>query len=151
MKTLPSTLIVAAILVAVMLGASTSIISMFIQDESITLNDYDTQLLKDFQALNKTDDINLIIDNAEDAQDVLPTSTKDTNALSQFWGFLDSLGSAIWSILNLIFGGFGFIEFMIIKSSVILGVPSWIPGLIFGLITLVIAFTIFRIIFKVDT
>lgn len=62
-------------------------------------------------------------------------------------GVIDSLISSAWYSLTLIFSSFEFFE-TAISSTVMFGVPAWIPALAISAITIIIVFAIFAYIFR---
>jgi len=149
MRTTPSTLMVGIVLLTVVLGAATSLINEVISNEDITLSGPETERFTNFKSLNKTSEINIMNNHLSEATNTVAKSSDETNALSAFWSFIDSLSSSIWGTLTLVVGGLGFLGDILFESTALFGLPAWIPGLIVTLITLVSGFAIFYVIFKV--
>lgn len=62
--------------------------------------------------------------------------------------FLDSLIGGSYTTLRLMFTSLGFMRIVFGGVATFFGVPVWIPTILFMIVTVVIAFAIFRAIFQ---
>ncbi len=117
-----------------MLGELNKSDSTFTDDETFT------QFNKSFDKLNDITEAtdNIQADFEEDKQDF------------GVFGTLGALVGTAWQTIRLTFTSFGFMNSVFSQGSVVFGIPTWIAGLITAIITIIIAFTIYKAIFRVQ-
>lgn len=95
------------------------------------------------QTFNKLDDIN---------DSVRGIQRNIENAQSDFglFGVLNSLINSAWNTLKLLFESFGFMDSVFDGLGSIFGVPEWVSTLLLLIPIIIIAFAIFRAIFKTE-
>ena len=117
-----------------MLGELSKSDATFTDDETFK------QFNKSFDRLNRVTEAtdNIKGDFEEDKQDV-----------GEF-GTLGELVGTAWQTIRLTFSSFGFMNSVFVQGSVLFGIPNWISGLIIAIIITIIAFTIYKAIFRVQ-
>jgi len=107
-----------------------------------------------FDTRNSTTEFNRTfnkIANVEDSIDSLENQIRnDEDADFGFFGVLNSLINSAWTALRLMFQSFTFMDAVFEGMTAFFGIPSWIPLIIGLLITVVLVFGIYSLIFQKD-
>ena len=109
-------------------------------DTTFTDDETFKQFNKSFDRLNRVTEAtdNIKGDFEEDKQDF------------GVFGTLGALVGTAWQTIRLTFSSFGFMNSVFVQGSVLFGIPNWISGLIIAIIITIIAFTIYKAIFRVQ-
>lgn len=80
--------------------------------------------------------------------DTLRSNIEDSEEDVDRFGMLNSLIQTSWQSLKLIFSSFSVINTILTTIAATIGIPSWAVALLFGIIIVIIAFTIWGAIFQ---
>jgi uncharacterized membrane protein len=80
--------------------------------------------------------------------DNLQSGIEDSNPEKSIFGVLDSLINSAWGTLKSFFSTFSFMSTAFGGISVVFGIPSWVSALITTMILVMIAFSIYSLIFQ---
>lgn len=100
-----------------------------------------TKLNRTFQ---KLDDINESISSIQ--EEITATGNKEFGV----FGVLGGLINSAWNTLRFLFTSVGFMNDIFSGFTEFLGIPSWVGSCIIMIITIIIAFAIYKAIFKAD-
>ena len=112
-------------------------------------NDFDPTYAADEKFTQFNTSFNKINDVTTEVDD-LESSISDVDPAFGLFGVLNALISSAWQTLRLLFTSLGFMDGAYNGMAYIFGIPSWIPGIIISIITVIISFAIFSAIFQKD-
>ena len=135
-----SSYIIGTIIFCLIVAGAVALIGELMQtDTSFVDNDQYTDFNKTFNTYNNILNIsNKTQSNIENMQD------NDFGLL----GVLSSLINQAWQFLRLLFQSLSFMKTTLLSISTMFPVPAWIPTLIGAIITILIGFAIYGIIFQ---
>lgn len=138
-ETLPRHYITGIIIFTFFIVGGVSMISI--------LGDSDATLTQDtkFQRFNQS--FNVMGDVSSSVGDLESGITEADTDFGTF-GVLNALISSAWQSVRLLFSSFGFMTGVWSGMSELFGVPAWVAGLIALLVTVMIAFAIYTLIFQ---
>jgi hypothetical protein len=82
--------------------------------------------------------------------DSLKGNIEDADNDFGFFGVLNSIIGSTWQAVKLFFYSFSFMDDIFYGMSTYFGVPTWVPTLIITLITIMIVFAIWSLVFNRD-
>jgi len=82
--------------------------------------------------------------------DSLKSNIEDGDTDFGLFGVLDSIIGSTWQAVKLFFTSFSFMDDVFNGISTYFGVPAWIPALITTLITIMVVFAIWSLVFNRD-
>ena len=103
-----------------------------------------TEYTKLYRTFQKLDDLNDSVSSIQG--DITNTENKEFGV----FGVLGGLINSAWNTLRFLFTSVGFMNDIFNGFTDFLGVPAWVGSCIIMLITIMIAFAIFKSIFKAD-
>lgn len=134
----PRNYITGIILFMFFIVAGVSLVGIFRDVDPNFAND---QRFNDFnKTFSKLDDLNAGIAG-------IGGSITDTDPEPGVFGVINSLISSAWNALRTLFSSFGFMNDIFAGLSTIFGIPLWITGILSLLVTVMIAFSIYVLIF----
>jgi len=95
------------------------------------------------RTFNKLDDVSTEVNTLED-------NIKNSDDDFGVFGVLNSLIFSSWTTIKLLFTSFNFMDDVLGGLTDVFGVPAWIPLIIGLLITTMIVFAIYRMIFQTE-
>lgn len=103
----------------------------------------------DYQSLDST--FGTFLNDSIDDNEQFETGINGTQVDSGSFGFLDTLVNTGFSTFKNIFASYGAVEGVLGNVDTLnLGIPSWVGSALLSMILILIAFGIYRFIFKVD-
>lgn len=116
----------------------------------VSIRDHDPTFMND----EKFSDFNKSFNRYQDLNNSisgLQTSITGADPEWGVFGVLNALIKSAWASLSNLFSSLSFMNAAFTGLSVVFGVPGWIIGLITSLITVMIVFTIWALIFQGNT
>jgi len=110
-----------------------------------------TSVDADFDSSDKSGEFNRTFNKIDDVTasiDELETNIQEADENLGFFGVLNALIFSSWQAIKFIFTSFGFMDGVIEGLSSFFGVPQWIPLVITLLITTMLIFAIFKMVFQ---
>jgi len=109
----------------------------------------DTSIVTDTQLVNYTQTFDKYAQ-FESKLTVFKNSSKNQGVNPGIFGFLDALVQNSWNVLGTLYDTVGFMNEILSGFASFVGVPEWVATLGFALISILIAFSIFSVIFRWD-
>lgn len=99
----------------------------------------------DFSTLNRTlDKYKDLDETVDDFEENIESAEPDFG----IFGVINGLINSVWSVLRNIFTSLGFVRTIFSSLYTFLGIPSWVGNLLMSIITIIISFWIFDIVFR---
>jgi len=115
-----------------------------------SFSSYDNTFIGDAEKYQEFNNSFNTYDDIQDNVGDIESSIKNTEADAGLFGFLNALIGSAWNTLKLTFSSFTFMTSAFLGLNTVFGIPVWIPTLIGLIITIIIAFAIYKAIFQVQ-
>jgi len=126
--------------VIIIVGGVSMLSELNKSDPTFTDSEDFTQFNKSFDKLN----------DVTAATDSLESGIEEAKPDLGFFGVLNALISSVWNTVKLTFNSLNFMNSVFNAGSTVFGLPTWIGSLIISIVTVIIAFAIYKAIFKVQ-
>ena len=93
------------------------------------------------RTFNKLDEVTIEVQELED-------NIKSSDTDFGVFGVLNALIFSSWQAIKFIFDSFGFMDSVLNGLESVFGVPAWIPSIMILLITVMLIFAIYRMVFQ---
>ena len=141
---LPRHYIVAIIFFVFVILSGIYLVNEMIADKPDFLDSNDAdEFLKFNESFNKLEDINKSVSNIRENIEGADTDLG-------IFGVLNSLINSAWNTVGLLFQSLSFMNSAFYALENIFGIPGWVPTLIILVFIIIIAFGIYKMIFKAE-
>jgi len=140
---LPRNYIIAILVLSIFIMGGTTILGKFRNYDPSFGNNSDFKLDDFNSTFNR-------LDNISDSSQVMEDSIVNATAEEGTLGTLNSLIKGAWNSVKMIFTSFGFMATVFGGISTFFGIPTWIPGMIITMISIMLVFSILSAILQRD-